>query len=235
MKYKSRGVSLTYIKHGESSIISKILTEERGVQSFFIRGVRSKKAQKKIHYFEPLKLLTIDAKYNPKNSLQYLEDMSIEKHFEKSFNKMHKDFVAIFIAEVNAVVLQENEQNKLLFNFIWNETENLYTTQELSPNFALLYLIKLSRFLGFYPSIKNINRPFFNLESGEFSENKTHYSMCLNMDLSTYLKSLLLKKETIIPSQKRSELLRALLIYFKCHDHSLESVTSHLIIESFKR
>ena len=71
------------------------------------------------------------------NSLQYLEDISIEKHFEKSSNKIYKDFFAIFIAEVNAVVLQENEQNKLLFNFIWNETENLYTTQELSPNFAL--------------------------------------------------------------------------------------------------
>ena len=234
MKYKSRGVSLTYIKHGESSIISKILTEERGCSLFLLEGFGQKKLKKNT-LFRASETFNSRCQIQSKNSLQYLEDISIEKHFEKSSNKIYKDFFAIFIAEVNAVVLQENEQNKLLFNFIWNETENLYTTQELSPNFALLYLIKLSRFLGFYPSIKNINRPFFNLESGEFSENKTHYSMCLNMDLSTYLKSLLLKKETIIPSQKRSELLRALLIYFKCHDHSLETVTSHLIIESFKR
>ena len=47
MKYKSRAISLTYIKHGNTSIISKIFTEEKGLQTFIIKGVRSKNSKKK--------------------------------------------------------------------------------------------------------------------------------------------------------------------------------------------
>ena len=42
MKYKSRAIPLHYVKLGESSIIAKILTEEIGLQSFIVKGVRKK-------------------------------------------------------------------------------------------------------------------------------------------------------------------------------------------------
>ena len=45
MKYKSLALSLTYIKYGESSIISKLFTKEKGLQSFIIKGIRKKKSQ----------------------------------------------------------------------------------------------------------------------------------------------------------------------------------------------
>ena len=77
MKYKSRGIPLTYIRHGESSIISKIFTEEKGLQTFIIKAVRSKKSKKKLSYFEPLKLLNINANFNAKQSLQYLGEVNV--------------------------------------------------------------------------------------------------------------------------------------------------------------
>ena len=64
MKYKSRAITLTYIKQGESSIISKIFTEKHGLQSFIIKGVRSKRAKKKlglINYNSPKSRKIIDA------------------------------------------------------------------------------------------------------------------------------------------------------------------------------
>ena len=47
MKTRSRGVGIKYYKHGESSIIAKILTEEYGMLSFIAKGVRSKNSKKK--------------------------------------------------------------------------------------------------------------------------------------------------------------------------------------------
>ena len=64
MKYKSRAISLTYIKHGNTSIISKIFTEEKGLQTFIIKGVRSKNSKKKLSHFEPLKLLNLDGVFD---------------------------------------------------------------------------------------------------------------------------------------------------------------------------
>ena len=60
MKTRSRGVGIKYYKHGESSIIAKMLTEEYGMLSFIAKGVRSKNSKKKISHFEPLKLVSID-------------------------------------------------------------------------------------------------------------------------------------------------------------------------------
>ena len=46
MKYKRRAIALSYIKHGESAIIAKVFTEEKGLQNFIIKGVRSEKSKK---------------------------------------------------------------------------------------------------------------------------------------------------------------------------------------------
>ena len=53
MKYKSPAIALTYIKQGESSIICKVLTLEKGLQTFIVKGVRLKKSKIKLSFFEP--------------------------------------------------------------------------------------------------------------------------------------------------------------------------------------
>lgn len=235
MKYSSRGIALTYIKQGESSIISKIFTEEKGLQAFIVKSVRSKKSKKKLSYFEPLKQLNINAGFNSKKSLQYLEDIVIANTIDDSSNKIKKTFIAFFIAEITSRVLQENEQNKALFNFIWETTSTLYKTEKIDPNFALKYLVDLSLFLGFYPSKITINNPFFDLENGNFSKKINAKNMFLDKEKSTYLKMLLNKQEVIIPQDQKTNLLKGLLTYYKLHHYNLDSITSHLVIESLRK
>tara|TARA_B100001142_G_C14343369_1_gene658890 strand:+ start:183 stop:890 length:708 start_codon:yes stop_codon:yes gene_type:complete len=235
MKYSSRGIALTYIKQGESSIISKIFTEEKGLQAFIVKSVRSKKSKKKLSYFEPLKLLNINASFNSKKSLQYLEDIVIANTIDDPSNKIKKTFIAFFIAEITSRVLQENEQNKALFNFIWETTSTLYKTKKIDPNFALKYLVDLSLFLGFYPSKITINNPFFDLENGDFSKKINAKKMFLDKEKSTYLKMLLNKQEVIIPQDQKTSLLKGLLTYYKLHHYNLDTITSHLVIESLRK
>ena len=51
MKYKSKAIALCYLNQGESSIIARIFTEEKGLQSFIVKGVRTKKSKKNLAYF----------------------------------------------------------------------------------------------------------------------------------------------------------------------------------------
>jgi len=235
MKYKSRAIPLTYIKQGNSSIISKILTEEKGLQTFIVKGIRSKNSKKKLSYFEPLKLLNIDANFNTKQSLQYLGDVTIAANFDSTANKMHKNFIGFFIAEVSSKVLQENEQNTMLFNFIWDTAIKLYGPEKTDPNFALKYLLNLSKFLGFYPSSAEINKPFFDLESGGFSDKKNSMIICLDKQKSSYLKTLLNNQKINIPQEQKSEFLKELLHYYKLQHYNLDGITSHLIIETLRQ
>ena len=235
MKYKSRAITLTYIKQGESSIISKIFTEKHGLQSFIIKGVRSKRAKKKLGLFQPLQLVDINATLIPKKGLQYLAEITIIETISTDKINMNKNFLAIFIAEISSKVLQENEQNSGLFKFVWEIKQKLYNANTVDENFALLFMLNLSKYLGFFPSTENINAPFFNLETGEFSGKAFNLNIYLTEEKTTILKHLLLGKKINIPQKLKSELLKDIIQYFRLHHYNLSNITSHLIIESLRK
>ena len=64
---KTRGIVLNYIKYGDTSIICKIYTEQFGLQSYIINGIRNSKS-KNIGLFQPLNILDLVV-YHKKTSV----------------------------------------------------------------------------------------------------------------------------------------------------------------------
>ena len=93
MKYKSKGIALTYIKYGDTSIISKVFTQELGLQSFIIKGARGKSSKKRVVFFEPLTLINITATYNSKKSLQFLSEVTAMDSINFTTQNMNKKFI----------------------------------------------------------------------------------------------------------------------------------------------
>ncbi len=234
MNYTSKAITLTYSKQGESSIICKIFTEQQGLQTFIIKGVRSSKSKKKLGLFQALQLVKINATYFEKRGLQYLSEISVDEPTAIEKVNMYKNFIAVFIAEITAKVLQENEQNIPLFTFIWKTKKKLYLTDNVSDNFVLLFMLHLSKYLGFYPSIDNVNGTYFNLETAEFSNDSLNLRIYLDKEKSTILKSLLQAKEVKIEQKIKSELLKDIMRFFHLNHYNLQNITSHLIFESLR-
>jgi len=59
MLIKTRGIVLQQFKYLDSSLIVKIYTEELGLQSYMVKGSRSKKSTQKPAYFQPLSLIDL--------------------------------------------------------------------------------------------------------------------------------------------------------------------------------
>jgi len=234
MKYKSRAIALSYLKQGESSIIAKIFTEEKGLQSFIVKGVRAKKAKKKLSLFQPLQLLSINATHLPKNSLQYISEIALEHTQISDGIDMKKNFLSIFVAEVISKVLLENEKDKALFKFIWELQIDLNSLEKINPNFPLIFLIRLSEYLGFSPSKEEVNGVYFNMVLGGFTNNNQQLNYYVEKDNSSYLRELLENKDINIPYQNRNQILLHLIQYYKLQHHELKNMTSHLIIESLR-
>jgi len=234
MKYKSRAIALSYLKQGESSIIAKIFTEEKGLQSFIVKGVRAKKAKKKLGLFQPLQLLNINATHITKNSLQYISEITITHNQVSDGIDMKKNFISIFVAEVLSKVLLETEKDKALFKFIWELKNDLSNFEKINPNFPLLFLIGLSEQLGFLPSKDQKDGDYFNLEFGEFTNNQQELNHFIKKDNSYYLRKLLENKDINIPYKNRNKILLHLIQYYKLQHHELKNITSHLIIESLR-
>ena len=232
MRYKSRAIALSYIKHGEGSIIYKMLTEEKGLQSFIIKGVRSKGAKKRLNLFEPLQISNINATFLPKKNLQQLIDINLAP-CHANIN-IKKKLIAIFIAEVVSKILREREIEKPLFQFLWQLRIDLALCEEDEPNLPILFMIKLSKHMGFYPLNKKEGDRYFNLELGEFTNSNNGLNYYINEKNSHYLNALLKKQKIKIPYSNRRELLLALINYYKLQHHELKNITSHLIIESLR-
>jgi DNA repair protein RecO (recombination protein O) len=234
MKYSSRAIALSYIKHGESAIIAKVFTEEKGLQGFIIKGVRSEKSKKKLGLFQALQLSNINATYLPKKGLQYLIDISLLNSQTQEGVNMKKNFLSLFVAEAASKILHENEVDKPLFQFLWNLKTALASSNEIDPNFPIIFMIDLSKYMGFYPLNKEETSIYFNLELGEFTNNTEQLNYYINQENSHYFKALLKKQKITIPYKNRNQLLLDLIDYYKLQHHELKNMTSHLIIKALR-
>jgi DNA repair protein RecO (recombination protein O) len=62
-------IVLKSFPYGETSLITRCFTKEKGKVSFIVRGARSKKSSKFSH-FQPMSYIDIIYNHKPKNELQ---------------------------------------------------------------------------------------------------------------------------------------------------------------------
>tara|TARA_B100001564_G_scaffold171934_1_gene144625 strand:+ start:6452 stop:7159 length:708 start_codon:yes stop_codon:yes gene_type:complete len=229
--YSSKAIALKYIKYGESSIISKMLTLKKGLQSFIVKGVRQKKSKQKLVCFEPLKLCEISVNnHKDSSTLQYLKKIDLLESINYNYINPNVNLLSIFIAEVILKTTKENFADKYLFEFIWETKKYLLTKNLINDDFIFVFLIKLSSYLGFQPSKENISNPYFDLEKARFVKIKNINT--LNSSLSNVFRCLIKNEPVTLGAEKKSEVLSCLIKYYNIHSHDLNSLMSQKIIKS---
>lgn len=126
----------------------------------------------------------------------------------------------MFLAEVLTITLKEEEKNENLFSYL--ETTLLWLDNHSEcANFHLLFLLNLTKYLGFYPEELNQEYNFFNLSEGKFEFNEqNNYSVSgenlilLKQLLGTTFDALSLIK---INTKQRQSFLNMILLYFELH------------------
>ena len=221
MLTKNTGIVLSKIKYRDNDLIIKSYTLERGVVSYILRGaLKTRKGNNKTVYFQALSQLQFEENYRPNRSLQGMKEIKFNHIYRSIHSNIFKGSIALFLAEVLANALKEEEKNEALYNYLEIALQYLDSTDHYS-NFHLLFLLKLTRYLGFQPESKNKHYPYFNLESGIFETIDTGvYS--LSGENLTLLKQLLGTNfdalHTIkINAKQRREFLNMLLYYFELH------------------
>jgi DNA repair protein RecO (recombination protein O) len=135
----------------------------------------------------------------------------------------------MFLSEILATVLKEEEQNFPLYDYLEVTLKWLDYQDEFS-NFHLLFLLNLTQYLGFYPENTNSDAPYFNLSNGLFETQKSNMYSISGENL-TLLKRLLGinfdELHTIkLSSKQRQSFLTMLLLYFELHLGSFKKLKS---------
>jgi len=221
MLTKNNSIVLSKLKYRDYDLIVKCYTEQRGVVSYILRGVlKSKKSQTKTVYFQALSQLSIEEVYKPNQSLHSIKEVKLNYIYKTLHTNIYKSSIVLFLSEILSNVLKEEEKNEDLYDYI--ETTLQYLDNEDSfSNFHLLFLLKLTRYLGFQPENLKNNYPYFNLESGIFeASNNGIYSISgENLVLLKHLLGINFDALHIVKinAKQRQEFLNMLLYYFELH------------------
>ena len=230
MLVTTKAIVISKLKYKDNDLIVKCYTEHFGVQSYLLRGVlKSKKGKLRIAYFQLLSQLEIVVNYRESKSLHSINDVKPLVIYQTIHVNVAKSAIVMFLAEVLTGILKEEEQNLTLFSYI-NTTLHWLDINDDFSNFHLLFLLNLTKQLGFYPDVKNSDLDYFNLEEGKFQAKKTN-NHCISGDKLTQLKMLLgINFDTLniikINSKKRQEFLYMILLYFELHLGSLKKPKS---------
>lgn len=230
MLVSTNAIVISKLKYSENDLIVKCYTQHHGMLSFLLRGVlKSKKGAVQTAYFQLLSQLTLIIDYKPNRSLHAIKEVKLNHLYSSLHSNVVKSAVVMFLSEVLSSTLKEEEQNEILFSYLEN-TLLWFDSHEEYANFHLLFLLKLTKYLGFYPEVDNLEYDYFNLQDGKF-ELKPSIKYAVTGENLGLLKTLLntsfdTLSELKITSIQRQSFLKMLLLYFELHLGSFKTPKS---------
>lgn len=233
MHNRTKAIVLSKLKYQDYDLIVKCYTQNDGPISYLMRGVlKSSKGIGKVAYFQPLSQILIDQSYKENQSLRYIKEIKPIIIYKNLHTDVVKGSIVMFLSEILNSVLKEEEPNPELFEYLENSFQ-LLDMEESYSNFHLLFLLKLTKHLGFYPDITDSSNNYFNLENGLFEGKESAYYSISGKNLEV-LKALLGTNFVAIPhiqlsAKQRQSFLTMMLLYFELHLGHFQKPKSLLI------
>ena len=169
MLTKTRAIVLHSVKYGDDKTIVDMLTADFGRLSFVCRLPKTQKGKLKKQFFQPLTMLSIELDYRQGSGLQHLRDVRMTQPFTSIPFDPIKLSISLFVAEFLLYATRGEQQNEALFQYVEHSIEWLDGQSRSFANFHLVFMMRMSRFIGFFPNLEDYcEGDCFDLRNGTF-------------------------------------------------------------------
>ena len=100
MIFKSLGIVFRTVKYSETSVIADIYTQERGMRSYIISGVRAKQARTSMSILQVMSLVDIVAYGREDKSLNRIKEIKSAYVYQTLPYDVRKTAIGMFILEL---------------------------------------------------------------------------------------------------------------------------------------
>lgn len=152
---KTRGIVFRFTKFRETSIIVTILTEAFGLQHYIVNGVRAKSPKSRIALYQPLTLLDMVVYHRENTNIERIREARCFHPYQTLATDAKKSTIAIFITELLNKSIRHESHADVLFAFLSESLVAIDKTTTAFENAHLIFMIQLSRHLGFGPQFTN--------------------------------------------------------------------------------
>lgn len=236
MIQRTRAIFLRQTKYSETSLVITCYTEFAGRQSYIINGIRSSKSKMKCGVLQPLFLLELETQNRATREVQRIKEYRLSEIYSSIPFDVVKSSIALFLSEILFKLLQSEDPDPELFEFMYNSFDYFDTLDKGTANFHLWFLASLAQYIGFKP--QNNYTPdncWFDPHAGCFNSFKAHYPASPDMEESALLSQLFdLKADELhlfqIDGGRRSRLLNILSDFYSFHFEGIGKINSLSIL-----
>ena len=237
MLQKTKGIVLHVLKYADASLIVDVYTERFGRLAFSVRMSKSKRSQVRTSLFQPLALLDMEIDYKPNRQLQRVQSMASEYPYSTIPYNPVKSTIAMYLSEVLYRIIREQVSDERLFSYLYYSLLWLDRAERGIANFHLVFMMRLSRFLGIYPNLDDFSSSsFFDMRNSCFTPMLPGHSQYLIPSEASKLPLLLrMNYDTMyLFSFTRSERDRCLELisdYYRLHIADFAEIKSYEILK----
>lgn len=224
MLQKTVGIVLHILKYNDTSNIVEIYTECAGRASFVVPMSRTKRTAVKSALFQPLSIIEFEADFRPNTHLYKIKEAKSYYPFSSVPYDPFKASMALFLAEFLYRAIREEAENRPLFAYLQYSITWLDGCAIEYANFHLVFLMRLSRFLGLYPNLENYRKgDYFDMQNACFTSArpKSHSSYIKPKEAGRLLQLMRMNYETMhLFAMNRAERMRCLNVindYYRLH------------------
>lgn len=233
MLHTTKGIVLKIIRHGDRTVVLKAYTEQFGVRSYMVRA--GGKGGIHTALLQPLNRLELVVNEQPERDIHTVREVRMEQPYTHLSTDPIRATLALFIQEVLYKVLHGEAADEEMFRFVQGALEAMDTAADIR-NFPLVFLLRLSAEMGFYPSAPEHGEDRFDLREGEFIHGTAPHGHTLGPPLTGYLVALMSTDlyntdGPSIPATYRRELLDHLLLYCSMHIEGLGTLRSPAVLQ----
>lgn len=221
-------------RYGDSSLIVHLFTREAGMLSCVARYPRSTRGRVRsgTRLFQPLSVVEVTLDVQASRALASVREVHVACPYSRIPFDPVRGAIALFLAEFLNYVLSGEGENRPLFLFLEESMRWLDSTERGMANFHIVFLFRLSLFLGIRPFTEDYAEgAFFDLREGCFTMLRPLHPDYLPADESERFARLLrMRFETmhLFPFSRvqRNRCLELLVRYYRLHVPSLPELKS---------
>lgn len=237
MLHKTRGIVLKQTDYGETSVIVQIFTEKFGLQSYIINGVKKPKAKITRNMLQPLHLLDLVVYYKNIGTVQRIKELKNAPVLQNIPYDVVKSSIALFLNEIIYKSIKQQTPDEQLFEYIFRSVELMDNLKDGLVNFHLVFMVGLSRYLGFYPDDSTAtDADYFDMRNGVFTRYKPESLLFLSPPHTQNFYQLLQHgfddlAGIKLTADERRYLISRLLEYYALHIEGFGNIRSHEVLE----
>lgn len=220
MLQKFRGVVLRCMKHSDRSFIVDLYTETHGRMACVVPAAR--KGSMRGSLFHPMACVEFEAEVRPHASLSRMKEAGLEFAYGSILYEPRKAAIAFFVAEFLYRAVREEGENRLLYAYIQHSMAWLDACRADFANFHLVFLMRLSRFLGLMPNSEGYRSgAYFDLVNACFTSLRPVHPHLMPHEAAVLHKLLKVRYETmrLFPMNRaeRNRCLEVVCEYYRLH------------------